>query len=215
MRAENHGSLEFARVPKGLSLQACAPDFDLWHRTGEIACNENTIITINGMCPGALEHTLMDCIASLQFDATVDTLVCRHPSEKMHFGTRTWNEACAAELSLPDIVRAICSLLAECTINLPIPALIGSTSLVRYEFLPGYACHRKQPEDEHAILSRFAAQNKIIKCPVVPNGSTYAGDMVSCTTVCNAGFVLHWPVCVSVCWNALCVPFWPLCNSRV
>lgn len=203
VRAENYGSLEFARVPEGLLLQACAPDFDLWRRTGAIACNEKTIMTIHGRCPGAEEYTLLDCIVSLQFDATVDTLVYRPRSEKMHFGTRTWNEACAAEVGLPGIVSATCELLGDYTIEIPVPAVLGSTSLVRYEFLQGYGCHRQQPEDERMILSRVPAPNKMVPCPVVANGSTYASDMVSCTTECNAGFVLVAGQCVSECAGML------------
>lgn len=38
VRAENYGSLEFARVPEGLKVQACAPDFDLWRREGRASC---------------------------------------------------------------------------------------------------------------------------------------------------------------------------------
>ena len=70
MRAENHGSLEFARVPEGLRLQACAPDFDRWRREGVLACNEKTLVTIAAdaaarACPGATPFSLLDCVRPL------------------------------------------------------------------------------------------------------------------------------------------------------
>jgi hypothetical protein len=39
-RALNFGSLTHARVPQGLILRACAPDFDLWRREGALVCDE-------------------------------------------------------------------------------------------------------------------------------------------------------------------------------
>jgi len=45
VRAENYGSMEFARVPEGLRLDACAPDFDRWRRDGVLACNEDTLVS--------------------------------------------------------------------------------------------------------------------------------------------------------------------------
>lgn len=199
VRAENHGSLEYARVPEGLRLQACAPDFDLWRRQGQLACDEHTVVTVSGVCPGNAEHTVLDCAGPIQFDATYETLVFRPPSEKMHLGPRTWNEACDLELTLPVVVRAMCSLLAEYTLNLPVAAAIGSTSLVRYDFLPGYGCYREQPEAANQILSRVVAPNKVLTCAAVANGSAYASDLVSCGIECDAGFVLDNGKCVSVC----------------
>ena len=45
VRAENYGSMEFARVSEGLRLDACAPDFDRWRRDGVLACNEDTLVS--------------------------------------------------------------------------------------------------------------------------------------------------------------------------
>jgi hypothetical protein len=80
LRAENSRSLEFARVPEGLRVEACAPDFDLFRREGKLRCDENTIVVISAesdtrACPGTLPHTLLDCVKPLQFDAVVETLV--------------------------------------------------------------------------------------------------------------------------------------------
>ena len=209
VRAENGGSLEFARVPEGLRVEACAPDFDLWRREGRLACNENTIVVIAAggdtrACPGTLAHTLLDCVRPLQFDAAIETLVWRPPAEKMHLGTLTWDDACGTELVLPGLVREMCTLLSEYTLRIPVAAATGSTSLVRYDFLPGYGCHEQLPEVpefgvEVQVLSGQAAPNRILTCPAVANGTPQRSDLYTCTTVCDAGFALQEGACVSVC----------------
>jgi hypothetical protein len=65
--------------------------------------------------------------------AAIETLVWRPPGEKMHLGTATWNDVCALELDLPSLVREMCTLLSQYTLQLPVAAAIGSTSLVRYK----------------------------------------------------------------------------------
>lgn len=207
--AHNYGSLEFARVPEGISLQACAPDFDVWRSRGVLACNENTIVSISAdaetrSCPGALSHSLLDCVKSLQFDASRQALMWRPPSEKMHFGEQTWAEACALSLPLPAIVRAMCSTLAQFTFDIPVPATLGSTSLIKYEFLPGYGCYGLEHiSGQGNVLSRGAAPNHLVACPAVPHGSPMRVDAYTCGTVCDTGFQLSnstdGDVCVSVC----------------
>lgn len=218
VRAHNYGSLEFARVPEGLRVEACAPDFDLWRRMGTIACNEDTIVTIitdsdARACPGELPHTLLDCVRPLQFDASTDTLVWRPPDEKMHFGSATWNEACSTGhdtlgQDLPDMVRAMCVALGEYTLTLPVPAIIGSTSLIRYTFVPGYGCNSvgelETRNDETMILSSAAAPNRIRQCQEVVHGTTRRSDAYTCSIDCDAGFTLRDSqagglACVSVC----------------
>ena len=209
LRAENSRSLEFARVPEGLRVEACAPDFDLFRREGRLRCNEDTIVVINTesdtrACPGTLPHTLLDCVKPLQFDAGIETLVWRAPGEKMHFGTATWNDACSAEAPLPALVREMCTLLSEYTLQLPVAAAIGSTSLVRYDFLPGYACHDELPQqqgggEEVQVLSAMVSPNRILTCPDVANGTPQRSDLYTCTTLCDAGYALLGGACVSVC----------------
>ena len=119
----------------------------------------------------------------------------------MHFGTETWNDACSTEVTLPALVREMCNLLSEYTLQLPVAATLGSTSLVRYNFLPGYACHDTLPEGqaEVQILSGRAAPNRILKCPNVAHGTPHRSDLYTCTTVCDAGFTLQHGACLSVC----------------
>jgi len=212
-RAENIGSVEFARVPEGLRLQACAPDFDLFRRQGRLACNDDTIVVINAnnntrACPGTLPYSLLDCVKTVQFDASVETLVLRPATQKMHFGQATWEEACATELVLPDIVRAICSSLAQYTVSVPKPADFGSTSLLMYDFLEGYGCYRTSDlVEQWQVLSRSAAPNRIVTCAQVANGTQQRSDPYTCATVCDPGFVLETTEsgdsCVSVCHGML------------
>lgn len=215
----NLGSIEFARVPEGLRLQACAPDFDLLRREGRLACNDETIVVINAdantrACPGTLSYSILDCLKTVQFDAGVETLVLRPPTQKMHFGQATWEQACATELVLPAIVRAVCSSLAEYTISIPVPAdmsgSIGSTSLVMYDFLQGYGCHDVSDlQGLDKVLSRKEAPNRVVTCPQVANGTQQRSDPYTCATVCNPGFVLETSGvdqldrCVSVCHGML------------
>ena len=213
LRAENIGSIEFARVPEGLRLQACAPDFDLFRRQGRLACNDDTIVVINAndntrACPGTLPYSLLDCVKTVQFDASVETLELRPPTQKMHFGQATWEEACATELVLPDIVRAICESLAQYTLSIPQPADFGTTSLIMYDFLEGYGCHKTSDlKESWEVLSRSAAPNRIVTCPQVANGTQQRSDPYTCATVCDPGFVLETTEsgdsCVSVCHGML------------
>jgi hypothetical protein len=211
LKAHNYGILEFARVPEGLRLQACAPDFDALRARGVLFCDENTIVTISAddqapSCPGASPHSLLDCMKPLQFDASRHTLVWRPPTEKMHFGERTWNEVCAPALHLPAIVRAMCSALAQFSVDIPVPASLGSTSLIKYDFLPGYGCRGGidvDGEGEDKVLSRVAAPNRVVTCPSVAHGSPVRVDPYTCGGVCDAGFELTGSggeaKCVSVC----------------
>ena len=207
LAAENSYSLEYARVPEGLLLEACAPDYDLLRREGTLACNENTIVVIttdseNLACPGTQPHTLLDCVKPLQFDATVQTLHWRPPSETMHLGTGTWNDVCSVQIGVPEqspLVKNMCTVLSQYTLKLPVAAAYGSTSLIKFDFLPNYACHRDAPDNHRQILSTPAAPNKIVNCPTISNGQAQRSDSYTCTILCDAGYVLEENKCVSEC----------------
>lgn len=206
VRAENHGSLEFARIPEGLRVQACAPDFDRWRRDGELACNEQTVVTIaadaaSRACPGTQAHSLLDCLRPLQFDAGVQTLLRRPPGEKMHFGSLAWMEACAWPAN--GLAERMCQDALAYSLDVPVAAGLGSTSLVKYEFLEGYACRRAsdvETEAQGKVLSRAAAPNRVVSCPEVANGSPVRLDAYTCWTECDAGFArADGGACVSPC----------------
>ena len=171
LRAENSKSLEFARVPEGLRVEACAPDFDLFRREGRLACNENTIVVINTesdsrACPGTLQHTLLDCMKPLQFDAAIETLVWRPPTEKMHFGTRTWNDVCALELILPALVREMCTLLSEYTLQLPVAAAIGRQVCYGMISCQDMGVTRKNLNLRRRFYQHVLLQTKFSRAPV-------------------------------------------------
>jgi hypothetical protein len=119
----------------------------------------------------------------------------------MYLGTATWNDVCAPEIDLPSLVREMCTLLSQYTLQLPVAAAIGSTSLVWYNFLPGYACYDELPDNQEQtqILSGRASPNKILTCPSVTHGTPQHSDLYTCTIVCDAGFTLQNGACVSVC----------------
>ena len=214
VRAENYGSMEFARVPEGLRLDACAPDFDRWRRDGVLACNEDTLVSFAAdatarACPGAQGFSLVDCLRPLQFDAGVHTLLRRPETEKMHFGSLTRAEACASPASA--LAAALCADAAEYSMEVPVAAALGSTSLVRYQFLPGYGCLSENSlagEGQDKVLSRAAAPNRVVACPSVANGAHARVDAYTCGVVCDAGFELQAGACVSQCTglNATCEP---------
>lgn len=221
--AHNYGSFEYARVPEGLRLETCAPDFDLWRRTGEIVCNERTIHTIEAhnttrACPGSTSFTLLDCMRSVQHDASTQLLVMHYGA--MHFGSESWSAVCPSLLSAANSTHSItdyltteslgaqiCRDTATYSVNIPVAADIGSTSLIRYSFLPNYGCHETSSllsavsADEHTErLSRVIPPNQRIPCPVDPHG-TYAHDSdgLGCQLTCNDGFVLTNTGCTAAC----------------
>lgn len=214
VRAENYGSMEFARVPEGLRLDACAPDFDRWRRDGVLACNEDTLVSFAAdagarACPGVGDFSLVDCLRPLQFDAGVHTLLRRPETEKMHLGSLTRAEACASPASA--LAAALCADAAEYSMEVPVAAALGSTSLVRYQFLPGYGCLSENSlagEGPDKVLSRAAAPNRVVPCRSVAHAAHARVDAYTCGVVCDAGFELQAGACVSQCagLNATCEP---------
>jgi len=67
----SHHALEYARVPQGVVLETCPPDFAHFRATGLWRCDANpdTHVRIAGACPSAAPHTILDCLAPAQFDA--------------------------------------------------------------------------------------------------------------------------------------------------
>jgi len=67
----SHHALEYSRVPQGVVLETCPPDFAHFRATGLWRCDANpdTLVRIEGACPSLLPHTILDCLAPAQFDA--------------------------------------------------------------------------------------------------------------------------------------------------
>lgn len=64
----NYYSLQYARVPEGVLLEACEPDFDRVRTHGEYVC-AGAPVQVSGACPGAVlpvSTELVSCLAPLQ-----------------------------------------------------------------------------------------------------------------------------------------------------
>jgi hypothetical protein len=135
---------------------------------------------------------------ALQFDADSNQLMRRSALEKAHFGTLSRAEACAAAESA--LAGQLCRDLEEYSLVVPAAAEHGTTSLVRYEFLPGYGClDTGDLVGDDTVLSRRAAPNRVVSCPSVANGKALRRDSWTCGIDCQAGFRLEGGVCVSSC----------------
>jgi hypothetical protein len=127
VRAYNQEALEFARVPEGLRVETCSPDFDLARRTGRIACDETTVRRLEAddtarACPGEVGFSLLDCVKPLQHDAETTQLFRRAAHEKAHFGSLSRAEACggAEHLEhLPEVAAQLCRDLDEYSVDVP------------------------------------------------------------------------------------------------
>ena len=71
----NHHALEYARVPQGVVVETCPPDFAHFRDTGLWRCDANpdTHVRIEGACPSLSNWTLLDCLAPAQFDAVLES----------------------------------------------------------------------------------------------------------------------------------------------
>jgi len=71
----NHHAFEYARVPQGVILETCPPDFAYFHDTGLWRCeaNPDTHVRFAGACPSAAPHTILDCLAPSQFEVGLET----------------------------------------------------------------------------------------------------------------------------------------------
>jgi hypothetical protein len=65
-----------SRVPQGIILETCPPDFAHFRATGWWRCDAEpaTHVRIEGKCPSLLPHTILDCLAPTQFDAAPASL---------------------------------------------------------------------------------------------------------------------------------------------
>ena len=211
-QAHNYGSLEFARIPEGLRVETCAPNYDVWRSSGVIVCNEDTYQSFSAgyqqaACPSETPFSLLDCIHPLQYDHTQHHLHWRPPTQIMHFGDQTWQAACVYPYN-NSLVEKLCNMSRDdYSIAIPQAAQYGTTSLIKYSFLPTYGCHSSL-NNELQVLSREAAPNRIIDCPNVENGLPHRLDELTCDFTCNNGYVKHGDHCVSECeaYTTTCPP---------
>jgi len=205
-RASNFGSLTHARVPEGLILRACAPNFDLWRREGTLLCDEATIVEIDTIasprgCPQTAPFTLIECLQPLQKEASLIHLHWRPPQEAMHFGHVPRSLACA--VPLPDVAAVLCNRSRDdFVVDVPKAAApeLAQASLVWYDFAEGYGCHAT-PADSALFLSQVAGPNRVLPCPEVVGGFVFRSteDPTTCDFQCTTPFVRKSDRCESPC----------------
>ena len=186
--AYNHHSLEFARIPQGVSLEACQPDLS---DPASTTCTPGTLVHRSGRCPSAQGFTLLDCLAPVQYDASALVIPFRQEFEHMAFGNETWDAACAqAGAGLSPEGAAFCALLRNSLqVHLPQAAVAGTTQLVRYSMQEGFGCFSTAPIGSY--LSSLATPNQVLACPPVANGRHVASDSVlTCSVECDALYEL-------------------------
>lgn len=192
---DNQFSLQFARVPEGVILRACQPNFDAL-RQDQVICNDDAVVTVNGNCPSLSPFTLLDCVASVEKTAVPIELPFRSQNQIMHFGSRTYNDACVAHAPSPGSpADALCKLVSSnYVVQLKRAAAVGLTQMVMWEFDEGWGCYDSPPVG--FTLTGSEAPNKITACPPVENGDFVGAN---CQFECHPGYHQEGDRCVYGC----------------
>jgi len=205
----NEHSLEYARVPQGVLLEVCQPDFSWFRQYGLWRCNQDvaTHVNISGACPSTEPHTLFDCIQPTQFDAQATLL------PKLSFPTSSpWGNVagvCQNPLDLPSgMTLALCTALEEGRdLYQYTAAPLGSSQLVRYSLLDSWGCYA-QADLPASQFTGPDTPNQVAECaPGV--GQVFAKTGVACSFVCDIDHTLTGNVCVPKCgsdYTAVCQP---------
>jgi hypothetical protein len=193
-RAHNWHSLEFARVPEGLAVRACEPDFSALRLHGELKCAAGTEVVIDSglgapACPSTGPYTLLDCMRSLQAHPVVERLPFRTKTTRMAFGSQTWYSACLAG-GLSAEAQELCALLERSyELRLPLATTTSRVQLVRYDFSTGFGCFGAADVGAGTRLSRATAPNTVVACPAVAHGAhAVSADPTKCAFACDAGY---------------------------
>ena len=80
----SHYNIEYARIPEGINLLTCAPDFAIVRKQGRYECNNNTLLNVSGGCPSD-SYTAQDCMRLVQYDAVSATTPALHGTTQMIF----------------------------------------------------------------------------------------------------------------------------------
>tara|TARA_Y100000361_G_scaffold32093_1_gene26846 strand:+ start:318 stop:2189 length:1872 start_codon:yes stop_codon:yes gene_type:complete len=68
----NYFNIEYARVPAGINLELCAPNFGHYRLTGEYICDNVTLSSVQADCPPisyvGSSFDLTECISAVQYD---------------------------------------------------------------------------------------------------------------------------------------------------
>lgn len=80
----SHHNIEYARIPEGVNLFTCAPDFEIVRKEGRYECNNNTLLNVSGGCPSA-SYTTEDCMRLVQYDAVNATTPALYGTTQMFY----------------------------------------------------------------------------------------------------------------------------------
>ena len=205
----NEHSLEYARVPQGVLLEVCQPDFSWFRQHGLWRCNQDVAahVSISGACPSTGPHTLFDCIQTTQFDAQATLL------PKLSYPTASpWGNVfgvCETPSNPPSgMTLSLCKALKEGhDLYWYTAAPLGTSQLVRYSLQDSWGCHAQAD----MLASQFTGPdtpNQVEECPPAV-GKVFAKTSVACSFTCDIDHSLTGNVCVPICGPAftrVCAP---------
>ena len=195
----NYHAIEFARIPEGVKLEVCEPDFYRL-RSGLVECNPNSLVVIDKLvgfagCPSSTaNYSLLDCMLSVERNHPIEKLPYRPKNERMAFGSETWYTVCRDGIAnnLTAEARHLCSVL-ETTyeLRLPLASAYSRVQLVRYSFSAGYGCFDAADVTLGQRLSRELPPNIVLECQDIEHGFHVAStDATKCAYGCDSGYVL-------------------------
>lgn len=188
-------NLQYARVPAGIRLHACSPNFDSL-RNDIFKCNEDTVVEVVGRCPSESAYSLLDCIQSIEHNSILHELPFRSQNEIMHFGSRTYNDACLHGTN-DAVGTALCNFVSSnYNIRLNYAAAAGSTQMIRWEFEAGAACNTEAQPGFY--LSNAEPPNVVLPCNPVLN-AVFVGP--ECAFQCDVGYMQVNGACKFGCEN--------------
>lgn len=176
----NYFGFEYARIPLGVILRTCAPDFDKVRIDGTYECNVETIKTIVGTCDlsKVSEDSVFsfDCVQQVQFDAEQD-------------GTYIPNAY------LPGRTMYTSSTL-------------GTTQMLYYDISEDYRCDDTSISIGSKLEQDNYYPVKIIPCePVLRENAVYNAD---CSFTCTSPYQLDEtgpdPICANQCAGYTNIP---------
>ena len=206
--AYNWLSLEYARVPEGIHLRACEPDFNAYRLHRELVCAEGTEVSIDKRlgvpaCPSSgAPWSLLDCMLSVEASPVVEILAYRAKDLHMAFGSLDWYTACSGDISAE--AKHLCVVLeTSYQLRVPLATPVSRTQLVRYDFSDGFGCLQASEVSAGHRLSRLEPPNLLVECPVIGNGShASSADPLACDFTCDAGYTKVATGCVLGCMSA-------------
>jgi hypothetical protein len=187
----NYHAIEFARIPEGVKVEVCEPDFYRL-RSGIVECNPNSLVVIDKQvgqagCPSSIaNYSLLDCMLSVERNHPIEKLAYRPKNERMAFGSKTWYDVCrgANANNLTTEARHLCTVLETAyELRVPLASAYSRVQLVRYSFSTNYGCFGPTNVELGQRLSRMLPPNIILQCRDIEHGSHTCG-LSGCHQVC-------------------------------